>query len=115
MQRCLEFQVKWWEVLDDNTHISKGYGYCAEGSDLYAEKDNGEFIVFDRDPFKMSVWDFTKLPEDEFENVKELVELNKVKDLMLIHNKYKLSPSNLCCNEAGVLDNFLVFLKQNNP
>lgn len=46
------------------------------------------------------MWDFTRLPKSEHKNVLELFENQRWGALMAIHNKYKLSPDNLCCNEA---------------
>lgn len=110
MRQCLDYKARWWEVLNDNTHISKGYGECAEGHNLYAEKDNGEFVLFGNDPIKESSWDFSRLPDSEIATVKELLQMNDVKGLMAIHNKYKLTNRTLCCDGEGVVDNFMILI-----
>ena len=45
------------------------------------------------------MWDFTKLPREEYNNVVELVALKQWGKLMDIHNKYQLTPTFFCCDE----------------
>lgn len=45
------------------------------------------------------MWDFSKLPKEEHENVVNLVTLKQWGKLMDIHNKYQLSPTFFCCDE----------------
>lgn len=46
-------------------------------------------------------WDFSKLPQEEVNNVIEKYERRDIVALMLIHNKYKLSKVTYCCGEDG--------------
>lgn len=46
------------------------------------------------------MWDFTRLPREEHAEVLRLYAAQRWGALMAMHNKYRLSPDNLCCNEA---------------
>lgn len=48
------------------------------------------------------MWDFSKLPTSEHNNVLELFSRNAWGALMKIHNDYKLSSTVFCCNDAPV-------------
>lgn len=48
-------------------------------------------------------WDFSKLPESEYERAKQAYAQNKTAELIKIHNQYKLSANVYCCSGAGVL------------
>jgi len=48
------------------------------------------------------MWDFSKLPTYEHNNVLELFSRNAWGALMKIHNEYKLSPTVFCCNDGPV-------------
>lgn len=43
-------------------------------------------------------WDFNKLPEEEHDNAIELFNSKDAVKLMLLHNKYELSPELYCCS-----------------
>ena len=44
------------------------------------------------------MWDFSKLPESEHANVKELLLANDIQSLVKIHDRYGLSPHSYCCS-----------------
>lgn len=44
-------------------------------------------------------WDFSKLPDNEYGNIRNLLKNYQIKDLAKIHDKYDLSSNNYCCNE----------------
>lgn len=48
------------------------------------------------------MWDFSKLPREEHDNVLDLFGRSAWGALMAIHNKYKLSPTVFCCNDGPV-------------
>lgn len=52
---------------------------------------------------KIAMWDFSKLPKTEFDNVIFAVQCNDVKTLVQIHNQYNLSPYNYCCELSGLV------------
>ena len=43
-------------------------------------------------------WDFTKLPPEEHDNILNLYSRGQWNELMLLHNKYKLSGYEYCCS-----------------
>lgn len=43
------------------------------------------------------MWDFSKLPKEEYARVIERVEMGDARTLMLIHNEYGLSRDVYCC------------------
>jgi len=51
---------------------------------------------------ELPAWDFSKLPESEHAAVIDLFEGNKIGQLMLLHNKYRLSNFEYCCDEQAV-------------
>lgn len=52
------------------------------------------------------MWDFDKLPESEHANAAQLFEAGSWGTLMALHNKYKLSPQTLCCDDKPVREWF---------
>lgn len=52
-------------------------------------------------------WDFTKLPDDQHERVAQLIETNKWRELIEIHNFYQLSIMEYCCDISGVQQHYL--------
>lgn len=48
------------------------------------------------------MWDFTKLPKSEHANAVNLFEASQWGTLMVLHNKYQLSPQTLCCDDKPV-------------
>ena len=51
-------------------------------------------------------WD--KLPKDEVSNFIELVKADKKKEVLAIHNKYKLSTYNFgCCSTSALINHSL--------
>lgn len=63
-------------------------------------------------PKKMAApWDFSKLPEEEVENVIALVEGKEWKKLAKIHNNNKLSENHYCCDMTEVEQNFTQYAK----
>jgi len=61
-----------------------------------------DFVLRTERKIEIPMWDFSKLPESEYENVKELYEAQDWSKLILIHNKYQLSFNSYCCDEAPV-------------
>ena len=45
-------------------------------------------------------WDFSKLPEGEYQNVIDLFKAYNWAALLKIHNKYKLSSNRYCCSNV---------------
>lgn len=43
-------------------------------------------------------WDFNKLPEEEHDNALAFFNSKDAVKLMLLHNKYELSPELYCCS-----------------
>lgn len=66
----------------------------------YNDMING--VVRNEDVNELNMdWDFSKLPQEEVNNVIEKYERRDIVALMLIHNKYKLSKVTYCCGEDG--------------
>lgn len=59
------------------------------------------------------MWDFTKLPKAEFNNVIELVESKKWGALMDIHNRFGLSETFFCCDSKPA-ERWFVWAIENN-
>ena len=51
---------------------------------------------------KIPMWDFSKLPESERQNVIDLYNENQWGQLIEIHDRYGLSPNNYCCDVEPV-------------
>ena len=60
-------------------------------------------VIPETERIKIAMWDFTKLPETEFDAVIFAVQSNDVKTLVDIHNKFVLSPYNYCCELDGLV------------
>ena len=54
----------------------------------------------------MTAFNWKRLPESEYEHVKNLIERQKFNDLLLLHDKYKLSSTNFCCGNMVRVDMF---------
>ena len=52
------------------------------------------------------MWDWTKLPKTEHANAIDMFNGQRWGALMALHNKYKLSPQTLCCNDSPVREWF---------
>ncbi len=52
------------------------------------------------------MWDFSRLPDHEHENVLRLYSEQRWGELMLMHNRYVLSMNVYCCNEAPIIRYF---------
>ena len=50
----------------------------------------------------MIAWDFTKLPADQHGRVIELYNSGRWNELAALHDKYKLSPYDYCCDLSGL-------------
>lgn len=50
----------------------------------------------------MVAWDFTKLPEDQHGRIIELYNAGRWNELAALHDKYKLSPYDYCCDLSGL-------------
>lgn len=50
----------------------------------------------------MVAWDFTKLPNDQHGRVVELYNAKNWRELAALHDKYKLSPYDYCCELEGL-------------
>lgn len=57
-------------------------------------------------------WNTSLIPESEIENIRALVKAKNVKDLILLHVKYKLSKNSYCCGNdtSPVIANFIKYL-----
>lgn len=58
-------------------------------------------------------WDFSKLPESEYDRVALAVETANERELIRIHDEYKLSDFSYCCGQSGVYQWFLQFIQEN--
>ena len=52
------------------------------------------------------MWDISKLPESEHKNVIRLLNKNDQEGLTAIHNQYRLSPHDYCCDLLPVVRHF---------
>ncbi len=52
------------------------------------------------------MWNFQNLPKDKYNEAIEAVENYNFKKLLLLHNKYKLSPYSYCCGSDNILYRF---------
>ena len=43
------------------------------------------------------MWDIEKLDQEGYDRMREAYEMNNIKELMKIHNSYKLSKTIYCC------------------
>lgn len=59
----------------------------------------------------MAEWNYSKLPESEYDNVQRLLEERNGKELMKIHNKYKMSANDYCCSEETIISHFNYLIK----
>lgn len=48
-------------------------------------------------------WDFSRLPGSEHSAVIAAFDAGNIRALVDIHDKYKLSPYNYCCDQTGLL------------
>jgi beta-xylosidase len=48
------------------------------------------------------MWDFSKIPDDQWDNFKNLYDKRDFIAIVLFHNKYKLSEYEYCCNNNGI-------------
>lgn len=72
-----------------------------DGLPVWADQLRG--LLPETERIKIAMWDFSKLPESEFETVIFAVQSNDVRTLVEIHNKYELSPYNYCCDLSGLI------------
>lgn len=74
------------------------YGELPEYADRlrHGVPDNEKILI------PMVAWDFTKLPEDQHGRVIELYNAGRWSELAALHDKYKLSPYDYCCDLSGL-------------
>lgn len=88
--------------------IESDFDYWIEGLPTPIGKlpnwaDQVRGMIPESERIKIAMWDFTKLPESEFDTVIFALQCNDVKTLVEIHNKYLLSPYNYCCELDGLI------------
>lgn len=49
------------------------------------------------------MWDFTKIPNEHWDEFKELYNRRDIINIILFHNRYNLSDYEYCCNKGSVL------------
>jgi hypothetical protein len=49
------------------------------------------------------MWDFTKIPDSEWQNIENLYNKNNYVKLVQIHDRYKVSEYDYCCREKGFM------------
>jgi molybdenum cofactor biosynthesis enzyme len=59
----------------------------------------------------MSDWDFSKLPPEEHARVCDLIERNEWRELVDVHDTYKLSRNVFCCAIGLLKNEFLQAVK----
>lgn len=58
-----------------------------------------------------AVWDMSKIPSDKYPDIKKMVKNKEWKKLVAtVHNRYRLSSNNYCCDMADVAENFTKFV-----
>ena len=60
--------------------------------------DRCRLRIPEKEKIPLPMWDFSKLPESEHENVKALLAKNDIQGLVKIHDRYKLSEYSYCCS-----------------
>jgi hypothetical protein len=48
------------------------------------------------------MWDFTKIPKQERKNFRDAYKNKDFTKLVLMHNKYDLSPYDYCCGDSDI-------------
>lgn len=59
--------------------------------------------ISENERITIEMWDFSKLPESEFDRVLFAVQSNDVRTLVEIHDRFGLSPYTYCCEMDGLL------------
>ena len=60
--------------------------------------DRCRLRIPENEKIPLPMWDFSKLPESEFESVKSLLAANDIQALVKIHDRYQLSEYSYCCS-----------------
>ena len=115
-QRSLDVPVHKLGHNNSVKYIGKGYYICnvtlVEGSQTFMMKF-GESIIPHKSPIVPSekTWDFNKIPPKEYPRIKELVQAQRWKTLLIdIHNRYKVSSNTYCCSLKSVERHFKEFV-----
>lgn len=64
----------------------------------YSNFDRVRVRIPENEKIPIPMWDFSKLPESEHENVKAFLLANDIQSLVKIHDRYSLSPHSYCCS-----------------
>lgn len=83
--------------------VEPEYTYVSE---LPTNTDRCRVRVPENEKIPLPMWDFSKLPESEHENVKRLLQSNDIQGLVRIHDKYGLSEYQYCCSGVEGVKNW---------
>lgn len=108
------YGIYYVEVICDN-NTTKANKIFTDGSSVNIKplKSGTKVTAKSRgkDVYISSVWDFSRLPEDAYQEVIDFVKQDNIKRLALIHNDYKLSDAFYCCGDLSVVrDKFKKFV-----
>lgn len=84
------------------------FDFWIEGSptpvgDLPTWADHVRGRISENERIKIEMWDFSKLPESEFDRVLFAFQSGDVKTLVEVHDRFGLSPYTYCCEMDGLL------------
>lgn len=101
---CANKTVKWWQRISPTMHVLIATAKCID----FVPNAYHEGQQYANSTTK---WDWTKLPQERFNDAKEMVQNADAFGLVKLNNEYLISGYHICCDSDTVHEQFVNALK----